>query len=426
MTVVQTASAIDPAGLTLVPATPEQAVQVRTNTLDWFCKWDKLTPEEWSYHDETLVDDPDTGLKHKRIVVWLLVSRSTLLPTSPVTSSASLSEIYSHFETYRMPGLLFSPSSSSASAQNVAIYGIGTVWTPVEHRRKGYARLALQLGHYVLGKTRSLPSFPTIWGQPPPITLGDATASVLYSDVGPKYYQSCTIGEHLDGWKEQGSTITEWYLHDGSKEGENGGRGLDAWEWVTSLRTVKELEKLVIEDTRRRLASETDKDRTKIALVPTGDVLSAHHNRLLLRDPFPSDAAPVRPTAFAAYNRDTSSLVVFCPQNGKAIYHPHEYKGKTLEISHVVGQVPWQVVGQAAKREGCRRIEAWGPEAASKGWPKGIVRERGDLYGMMAYYDKLQSGEEQPLWVGNGIWTPCRTWNFGKALAARDYAKQWL
>nr|XP_031857295.1 uncharacterized protein CI109_007315 [Kwoniella shandongensis]KAA5524367.1 hypothetical protein CI109_007315 [Kwoniella shandongensis] len=424
MTIISENATLSPPELTLVPATAEQAALARLNTIDWFCKWDKLTPDEWVYHDETLVKDPNTGLKHKRIVVWLLVPRSTLLPTNPVTSSATGSQIFSHFETYRIPGLQSTPGRSSPSSHvnNVVLYGFGTVWTPVEHRRKGYARLALQLGHYVLGKPDKLPPFPTkVWGQPPPITLGDATASLLYSDVGPKYYQSCTIGEHLDGWKEQGSVITEWYLTD-LREIEEAGD----WEWVTSLSRLKELEGLVIEDTKKKVESNSPEGRTKIALVPNGSVLTTHHNRLLLRDPFPSDAAPPRPTAFAAYNRSTSSLVVFCPQNSKVIYPPHEYKGKTLEVSYVVGDVPWSIVQQAAKREGCKRVETWGPDGTQPGWPKGEVHERGDLYGMLAYYDTLQPGEEQPLWVDNGMWTPYRTWNFANALAARDYAKEWL
>ncbi|KAK4684607.1 hypothetical protein P7C73_g5562, partial [Tremellales sp. Uapishka_1] len=403
------AAQLNPAELTLVPATPEQAVQVRTNTI------------EWAEQDaETIVDE--NGVQHKRMVVWyvggkgpqltsrLLVPRSTILSTDPVTSSASPAEIYSHFETYRVPALL--SEAETDEARNVTAYSVGTVWTPPEHRRKGYARLALQLGHYVMAKPEYLPPFPNSWGAPPPIVLGDGAASTLYSDVGPKYYQSCTIGEDRDGWKEQGSVIHEWEAGEQVTD-------VPGWEWITSFERLRALEGLAQAETRRKLAK---KGRTRIALLATGSSLTAHHNRSLLRLPFPDTALPARPTALAAYNSETQSLLVFCPSNGAVIYPPFENKGKTLEISRVIGDVPWEVVLQASRREGCVRVESWGPDAGMEHWPRGRIVERGDLYSMMAFYPPLQPGEKEPLWEENGLWVPYRTWNFEQVLRKRPYA----
>ena len=83
-------------------------------------------------------------------------------------------------------------------------YGIASVYTPEHKRGKGYARHMMRLLHWVIGlqATLSPSKFPEEWGLPPPIPdgFGDATVSVLYSDVGPTFYKACGPfgGDH--GW----------------------------------------------------------------------------------------------------------------------------------------------------------------------------------------------------------------------------------
>lgn len=71
----------------------------------------------------------------------------------------------------------------------------------------GYARHLLKLLHYVIGSPDALPPFPSAWGQPPTKLVEQvraevpaATAAFLWSDVGPTFYEKCTIGEKLPGY----------------------------------------------------------------------------------------------------------------------------------------------------------------------------------------------------------------------------------
>ena len=58
----------------------------------------------------------------------------------------------------------------------------------------------MQLLHWVLAPRSSLPSFPEAWGEPPVDGLGDATVSVLYSDIGPRFYAESGPSEDSKGW----------------------------------------------------------------------------------------------------------------------------------------------------------------------------------------------------------------------------------
>ncbi|WRT67541.1 uncharacterized protein IL334_004513 [Kwoniella shivajii] len=413
--------AIDHALLTLIPATSEQARLVRKNTLSWFGKWDNLTSTEWEHQDEKIVIDSQSGLEHKRMTTWLLVPRSSILPTCPITSSAGSDTIYSHFETYRLPAV-FSSSTSYDTPQHTSVYAIGTVWTPEQHRRKGYARLALQLGHYVLGASQYLPSFPEEWGSPPPIVLGDAAASVLNSDIGTKYYESCTIGTDQPGWKEQGSTITEWDLRD--LRCQVAGPDIEGWNWISSLEALQGSASVAVDEAVKQ--HERASGDSRVTILPTSDIISGHHNRLLLRPPFPPEYPPARPTAFAAFNAEGGSLFVYYPSTSAVSYPPFEKKGKTLCVAQMVGDIPWKVIQETAAREGCQRLEVWGKFEPPSSWPTGAVSDRGDLYSMMAWYRPLQTGEKNAVWLGNGMWIPCRTWNYQRVLAERDDTKEWL
>jgi hypothetical protein len=91
-------------------------------------------------------------------------------------------------------------------------YGIASVFTPPQNRRKGYAKHMMRLLHWVLAPETALPhsSFPPEWGEPPirPSLAGDALFSVLYSDVGEDMYRSCGPMPSDIGWSTSSPVST--------------------------------------------------------------------------------------------------------------------------------------------------------------------------------------------------------------------------
>lgn len=92
-------------------------------------------------------------------------------------------------------------------------YGIASVYTPANHRGKGYARHILQLVHYLIARDSLLPPFPEPWGPRPDYGPRDADFSVLYSGIGDKYYATCRQGEGAGskpGWIRLPLTARTW------------------------------------------------------------------------------------------------------------------------------------------------------------------------------------------------------------------------
>ncbi|PPQ76429.1 hypothetical protein CVT24_013327 [Panaeolus cyanescens] len=98
----------------------------------------------------------------------------------------------------------------------------------------------MRLLHWVLAPQSSLPKdFPDEWGTPPPRyddRVGDAAFSILYSDIGPEFYQRTgTLPGRNDGWLAQRASTTVWDISSLEK-----GACLDAtstetsWRWFTN------------------------------------------------------------------------------------------------------------------------------------------------------------------------------------------------
>lgn len=69
----------------------------------------------------------------------------------------------------------------------------------------------MQLLHWVLAPRMSLPSFPAHWGSPPEHgVLGDASFSVLYSDIGSVFYSLAGPDEASEGWVVRDPYSTIW------------------------------------------------------------------------------------------------------------------------------------------------------------------------------------------------------------------------
>lgn len=132
-------------------------------------------------------------------------------------------ERYRRLPRYRRTAVIAKRAKEvdAREVREVTAYGIASVYTPASKRGKGYARHMMRLLHWVLAPRSALPSaFPAEWGTAPDIdvlrALGVANAqfSVLYSDVGPTFYQSSglTPGSN-DGWVVQGVVTTTKAVH---------------------------------------------------------------------------------------------------------------------------------------------------------------------------------------------------------------------
>lgn len=143
-------------------------------------------------------------------------------------------------------------------------YGIAAVFTPGEHRRKGYANHLLKLLHYILAPEAHLPPFPpAAWGAPPApaLQLGDAEFSVLYSGIGRDFYAKCTKGEDEEGWVAQRMTCRTWTVPaEGETEVEGG-------QWVLRADLAK-VEEEMGKRMRRDISSTGDKTKTRVAILP--------------------------------------------------------------------------------------------------------------------------------------------------------------
>ncbi|RGB26065.1 hypothetical protein C1646_722115 [Rhizophagus diaphanus] len=144
--------------LTLVKATPEQAIITNKNS---FGEWGThLSLEQYLSRETSLASLPFTS---ENFTVWVLVPRSTPETTTNILSAC---------ETFLRPALII---SSSLQKQNC--YSIASVFTPQEHRKNGYASYMMEL----LGKKLKE-------------NFQEVGFSFLYSDVGPVFYSR-------HGWK---------------------------------------------------------------------------------------------------------------------------------------------------------------------------------------------------------------------------------
>ena len=94
----------------------------------------------------------------------------------------------------------------------------------------------MRLLHWVTsGRTSefNLPTFPVEWGAPPPevAEAGDGMFSILYSDVGEKFYkQAGPATEKAGGWEARGPISTIWEIP--QKTGVRQGNPDSEWTWL--------------------------------------------------------------------------------------------------------------------------------------------------------------------------------------------------
>ncbi len=121
--------------------------------------------------------------------------------------------------------------------EEVEGYGIASVYTPESNRGRGYAQHMMRLLHWVLAPVSLMPpEFPTKWGTPPERVnnFGKGAFSVLYSDVGRRFYSHCGPTGGSDGWTVTDSASTIWKVSDlESKLSEQHVRS--SWTWLDEV-----------------------------------------------------------------------------------------------------------------------------------------------------------------------------------------------
>ncbi|KAH8823266.1 hypothetical protein DL96DRAFT_1532808 [Flagelloscypha sp. PMI_526] len=255
------------AHLTLFPATYSQARESRLRTHpDWSRG---VTKEAYLRRDDYLAT-LDVA-KDGKLTVWVLAPRN-----DPETLDFLCS-----CESYKRPAIL---KTSSSELENVTGYGIASVYTPSQNRGKGYAKYMMRLLHWVLGGTTlssSDISFPNdLWGEPPNIPQGhgEASFSVLYSDVGSFYHNCGPLPSSEPGWVSTRNSSTVWsFSQDDSSDQEKSKD--DSWILVRDDKVLEDIwtkDALLITDTVSKVTS----SKPIISFLPFQGVAQFQHARL--------------------------------------------------------------------------------------------------------------------------------------------------
>lgn len=115
--------------------------------------------------------------------------------------------------------------------ETVVGYGIASAFTPLENRKKGYAKHMMRLLHWVLAADELLPAFPAEWGAPPLRVphAGGGRFSALWSDIGGDVYRRCGVVPGGEGWVVVSPLSTTWDVQSGPGSAEGGGGD---WTWL--------------------------------------------------------------------------------------------------------------------------------------------------------------------------------------------------
>ncbi|GJJ11077.1 hypothetical protein Clacol_005308 [Clathrus columnatus] len=187
---------IDMSKVSLFEATSEQDEISRKRN---YAEWAKGLDLEGYLRRDKIVDTHEHAVNGK-LKTWVLAS---------VDDSKTL-DFFCACETFQRQGLIQKPTSTEP--EKVIAYGISSVYCPPENRGKGYAIHMMRLLHYILAPADSLGVFPEEWGSPPiqPSGLGNASFSMLWSEIGGDLYERAGYNHSLPGWKPHEYVSTVW------------------------------------------------------------------------------------------------------------------------------------------------------------------------------------------------------------------------
>ncbi|PPQ63368.1 hypothetical protein CVT24_005633 [Panaeolus cyanescens] len=215
--------------LTLRVANREQTIESRKRS---YHEWGRgMTLEKYLERDEKT--EQHEIAKNGRLVTWVLVHRES--PEGLDFLCACETYVFM-LMMFKREGAVF--RKGDTGIRDVACYGIASVFTPVENRKKGYAAHMMRLLHWVLGPRSSLPEqFPVQWGAPPERRdsdlVGDAAFSVLYSDIGPNFYRLAGSADNQDdGWVVHSPRSTVLKVDDVQAPDAKYSVNEDQWKWL--------------------------------------------------------------------------------------------------------------------------------------------------------------------------------------------------
>lgn len=196
--------------------------------------------------------------------------------------------------SYRRAAAIASPSDPEGTKQVIG-YGIASVFTPPEKRRKGYAQHMMRLLHWVLAPRHALPPFPEAWGAPPEVPpefgVQNAQFSVLYSDVGKEFYRACgPTAEQGNGWLTRGAIETSWYAAKASADTSSESTAPHIWLSEDDAKHVWSLDVPLMSTDLAKAAASTS--RTTFSFLPHKGVGAFVVQRTMT---FKEDKTPVLP-----------------------------------------------------------------------------------------------------------------------------------
>ncbi|KAL1746773.1 hypothetical protein HDZ31DRAFT_33402 [Schizophyllum fasciatum] len=248
--------------LSLYLATREQAIESRKRS---FKQWNNgLSLEQYLARDVAL-ENQENAIDGK-FLTWVLAPRD-----DPETLDFKCAcETYGRSGRYYVDGEL----------KTVTAYGVASVFTPAEKRKKGYANRMMRLLHWVLADEQFLKPFPAEWGAPPPrIPLaGCGYFSALWSDVGSDFYKASGDTPSTNGWVVTDPISTIWDVTAAQATQPESG-----WKWLDEKETkevwredVPLLERDMVDFARTR------QGKPAVAFMPDAGVAEYQQNRGLL------------------------------------------------------------------------------------------------------------------------------------------------
>ncbi|KAK1228233.1 hypothetical protein PQX77_008745 [Marasmius sp. AFHP31] len=269
---------MDLSSLSVFVATEEQAKESLRRARN---QWGKdMTPEEFEMRDQTWTRDLECA-KDGKFTTWVLAPRQ-----DPQTVDFNL----------KWPAIIARKDHAPETPQSGYCYAIGSVFTPTHHRGHGFAAHMMRLLHWVLAPESFLENFefPEVWGSRPEERRGDASLSVLSSDIGPEFYLKCgVVSEPMTansfsarGWVVREPISTSWSNISPVEKLELDESGSDVtWEWLDE-KGVKEYcdgvdEEMMKEDLTAFATSqvETDQD-VGFAILSSRGVEAFNRGRL--------------------------------------------------------------------------------------------------------------------------------------------------
>lgn len=311
--------------------------------------------------------------------------------------------------------MIASPSDPEGTKQ-VTGYGIASVFTPPEKRKKGYAQHMMRLLHWVLAPRSALPPFPEAWGAPPdvPAELGvqNAQFSVLYSDVGKEFYRACgPTAEPGYGWLTRGAIESSWYAAKAPAGAPSGSTAPHIWLSEDDAKHVWSLDVPLMNTDLAKAAASTShvafsflphkgvgafvvrrtmlfkEDRSHVLPFDTWGVLLLPNSVVGMDDAF---ADPDKQPTYATWTLDS-------------LHESERLLVVTrLRASKETLLAVLKLVVQFARRENISKIEIWGLEeelqaaAREVGWE---TVDRTEHFSAFKWYGK--ENEDDLLWMFN-------------------------